>query len=313
MKTNLTSTDLYNYSCKQNDDYKSFLMKNFRFSVGPMFVDSSTNKEYYLYRTPNVEYIISDISDDNFKDIHKMFIKYKSNDISDIYKYIEKVCNDSKKAINLLSIYNNHYQKTYAKALRQHIISIHSKVDSVTNKLCYKLVVSYREKNINTFVDFKPKHEQFKMTDEIICEVFDIDDISKAYEETLAKYTEEDKSTVSINGHIYNKLLGGDEINDELETAFNILQKYFNQVDDSDATILDNNGALFNMSYKTKKVVLKERFYDILDSYIKNPLMLPEYINMYIKYLLDLPENEHIYCDIWHVTTTAYKKQIFIK
>jgi arsenate reductase-like glutaredoxin family protein len=290
-------------------------MKTYRYSVGPMFVDSSTKKEYYLYRTSDLEYIISDISDDTFtqKPIPEMFIKYKSRDISDIHNYIEKVCDESKKAITLLSIYNNSYQKTYAKALRQHIISIHSKVDTETNQLCYKLVVSYREKNTNTFVASKPKHEQFKMTDIIICETFNIDDISKAYEETLAKYSEVDKSSsASFTSHIYNKLLSG-EINEELDTAFEILQKYFNKVDDSDVIILDNNGALFNMSYKSKKVVLKERFYNILDSKIKNPAMLPEYINMYIKYLLDLPENEHIYCDMWHVTTTPYKKQIIIK
>ncbi len=317
MKTNLTSTDIYNYSCKHNDDYKSFLKAKNIFSPSPTFVDSSTKKEYWLYITSDLEYIISDIKDDTLLDIPRMFIKYRSYVTSDIYEYIEKACPNSKKTITDISLYNRSYKKTYAKALRQHIISIHSKVDVDTNMLCFKLMVSYRGKNINTFVDSKPKHEQFKITDEIICEVFGIDDISKAYEETLAKYLEEENST-SISwsdmceSYIYSKLLG--EKSEEYENILEILPKYFSQIDKSKSTIYDNDGILFNIDYPSRKsVVLKERFYNILDSKIKNQVMLPQYINMYVKYLLDLPENEHIRSDMWHITTETNKKQIFIK
>lgn len=307
IKYSLYRTDYKN--TQRNDNYKAFLKSKLNLSFTSTIVDTKSKKSYSVYRNHDLSYFISDIDDNTVADIPKMFIKYKSNDLDDILRYInENICVLESNIIRNITRNNFEYQKVYSKALSKTRIDISSKV--LDSAFKYRLEVKYRD-DFNLFNSYSVT----SLKTEASYEFDDLESLCEMYDNLYAKYSIEEKTETwnsFRDGIIYAKLLG-EKIEDNIDIYPELLSKYFGKIDNSNVTVLYKHGALYNYESNKHVVTVTKRFYDMLLEESKYDVILPERINMYIKHILNLPDDVIVTIDYWSVgITRSYSKQIIL-
>ncbi len=257
MKKYLTSFDIDNFDVKCNAISPSFLTTK---KILESYINTK-DKKYYIYRLSDLKYLISDVHDDTHNNIPKMFTKFQTYNFDELVEYIS---NDYKAYDGYVSSKNidefiefiefiekikrkncNYKIENFSKAMKQHVISVHSKV--LNNKLSYLLSVKYRD--TYDYVNGEPiRHGMKPLMTEYEFESCDVDTIIDKFNETYDKYTELDGTNLTwsdvLDSVVYNDLLelSSSEINKKHLFYIETFGKYFsNLTEKQNINIFVNN------------------------------------------------------------------------
>ncbi len=293
MKRYLTFQDIHKFSVKKNDISASFLTSKTQLADYINIKD----KRYYIYRLSDLKYIITDVNDDTFNDIPKMFTKFQTYNFDELIEYIrkdyksldEKSSFDIEEYIKNLKIANYEYKAdVFSKITKQYAITVYSKV--IDNTMSYLLSVECRN-SYNTVNDGQVYLDM--LTTEYEFESCDVDTIIEKFNETYSKYALLDTSDLTwtsiLESVTYNDLLelSSLEINKKHLFYIETFEKYFGNLNDKNKiNIFINN--VWSYKYAYGHIMMTPEFFKTIsyDSNIETG-ECAKYFDLYVKHISD--------------------------